>query len=112
MGSGAAAAGARAVPPSPSPVEVTALPNRVRVATEGTPGHFSAVGVYVDAGSRFERTWVPGESGVSHLMDRMAFKSTANRSTEEMEELIQAVGGNVMCSSSRETIMYLSLIHI
>ena len=110
MGSGAAAAGARAVPPSPSPVEVTALPNRVRVATEGTPGHFSAVGVYVDAGSRFERTWVPGESGVSHLMDRMAFKSTANRSTEEMEELIQAVGGNVMCSSSRETIMYQSSV--
>lgn len=56
------------------PVEISILPNQVRVATEPMPGHFSAVGVYVDAGSRFERTWVPGESGVSHLVDRMAFK--------------------------------------
>lgn len=51
--------------------QVTTLPNKVRVATESTPGHFHAVGVYVDAGSRFEshRT-----SGVSHLLDRLAFK--------------------------------------
>lgn len=55
-------------------VETTTLSNGVRVATETTPGHFSAVGVYIDAGSRFERNWVPGESGVSHLLDRLAFK--------------------------------------
>jgi predicted Zn-dependent peptidase len=50
---------------------VTTLPNRVRVTTEASPGHFHAVGVYVDAGSRFEshRT-----SGASHLLDRLAFK--------------------------------------
>lgn len=60
--------------PTSSLISTTTLPNRVRVATEETPGHFSAVGVYVDAGSRYERTWVPGESGVSHLLDRMAFK--------------------------------------
>lgn len=60
--------------PTSSLISYTTLPNRVRVATEATPGHFSAAGVYVDAGSRFERTGVPGESGVSHLLDRMAFK--------------------------------------
>ena len=91
-------------------LQVTTLPNKVRVATEATPGHFSAVGVYVDAGSRYERPWVPGESGVSHLLDRMAFKSTKGRTAEDMEQLIQAVGGNVMCSSSRETIMYQSSV--
>ena len=92
------------------PVQITTLPNQVRVATEATPGHFSAVGVYIDAGSRYERPWVPGESGVSHLLDRMAFKSTKGRTAEDMEQLIQAVGGNVMCSSSRETIMYQSSV--
>lgn len=92
------------------PVEVSTLPNKVRVATEPMPGHFSAVGVYMDAGSRFERTWVPGESGVSHLLDRMAFKATSSRSAEDMEQMIQSVGGNVMCSSSRETIMYQSSV--
>lgn len=91
-------------------VQVSTLPNQVRVATEATPGHFSAVGVYVDAGSRFERPWVPGESGVSHILDRMAFKSTQTRSSSDMEQLIQAVGGNVMCSSSRETMMYQSSV--
>lgn len=52
-------------------VEITTLPNRIRVATDSTPGHFSSLGLYVDAGSRYE--W-PEVSGVSHFLDRMAFK--------------------------------------
>lgn len=52
-------------------VKITTLPNKIRVATEATPGHFSSVGLYVDAGSRYE--W-PEVSGVSHFLDRMAFK--------------------------------------
>ncbi|CAG8799272.1 9279_t:CDS:1, partial [Cetraspora pellucida] len=50
---------------------ISSLPNGIRVATENTPGHFSAVGVYVDAGSRYE---TPQTTGVSHILDRMAFK--------------------------------------
>lgn len=52
-------------------VQVTTLPNKIRVATESTPGHFSSVGLYVDAGSRYEDSL---SSGVSHFLDRMAFK--------------------------------------
>ena len=96
--------------PTSSLINVTTLPNRVRVATEATPGHFSAVGVYIDAGSRYERPWVAGESGASHLLDRLAFKSTTNRSSQQMTSEIEALGGNVMCSSSRETIMYQSSV--
>ena len=55
---------------SPS-VQLTTLPNKIRVATEHTPGHFSSVGLYVDAGARHE---TPHTSGVSHFLDRMAFK--------------------------------------
>lgn len=51
--------------------KITTLPNKIRVATEDTPGHFSALGLYVDAGSRYE---TPTTSGVSHFLDRMAFK--------------------------------------
>lgn len=51
--------------------KVTTLPNGVRVASENTPGHFSAVGVYVDAGSRYESA---ATRGVSHILDRLAFK--------------------------------------
>jgi mitochondrial-processing peptidase subunit alpha len=92
--------------PSSALVSVSTLPNGVRVATDGTPGHFSSLGIYIDTGSRFERPWVQGESGVSHLIDRMAFKSTSQRSSDEMIRDMEKAGGNIMCSSSRETIMY------
>ena len=52
-------------------VRVTTLPNKIRVATENTPGHFSCVGLYIDAGARYETL---SSSGVSHFLDRMAFK--------------------------------------
>ncbi|KAH9923669.1 LuxS/MPP-like metallohydrolase [Fomitopsis serialis] len=87
------------------PVKITALPNKIRVATESTPGHFSAVGLYVDAGSRYE---TPSTSGVSHFLDRMAFKTTSSRSDEEMAQAIDKLGGQILCSSSRESIMYQS----
>ncbi|KAF7968119.1 hypothetical protein HWV62_20103 [Athelia sp. TMB] len=87
------------------PVQITTLPNKIRVATESTPGHFSSVGLYVDAGSRYE---TPSTSGVSHFLDRMAFKTTSTRSDEEMSKAMDAMGGQIMCSSSRESIMYQS----
>lgn len=50
---------------------VTTLTNGVRVATDPSPGHFVATGVYVDAGSRYESDRF---RGCSHLLDRMSFK--------------------------------------
>ncbi|GHJ84356.1 hypothetical protein NliqN6_0758 [Naganishia liquefaciens] len=89
---------------SASPLtRVTTLPNKIRVATETTPGHFQALGVYIDAGSRFESKET---SGVSHLMDRMAFKSTKDYTASTMSNVIDSLGSNILCSSSRETIMY------
>ncbi|KAH9947132.1 Metalloenzyme, LuxS/M16 peptidase-like protein [Amylocystis lapponica] len=87
------------------PVQITTLPNKIRVATESTPGHFSSVGLYVDAGSRYE---TPSTSGVSHFLDRMAFKTTGLRSDEDMSTAIDKLGGQILCSSSRESIMYQS----
>ncbi|KAG2179071.1 hypothetical protein INT43_001921 [Umbelopsis isabellina] len=87
--------------------KVTTLPNGVRVASENTPGHFSAVGVYVDAGSRYES---PANQGVSHILDRLAFKSTKTSSADEMLSKLESLGGNIMCSSSRESIMYQSAV--
>ncbi|KAI5122367.1 hypothetical protein M0805_004124 [Coniferiporia weirii] len=84
-------------------VQITTLPNKIRVATEAVPGHFAGVGLYVDSGSRYES---PENSGVSHFLDRMAFKSTLARSDLEMSSAIHALGGQIQCSSSREAIMY------
>ncbi|KIK94142.1 hypothetical protein PAXRUDRAFT_828281 [Paxillus rubicundulus Ve08.2h10] len=87
------------------PLQITTLPNKIRVATESTPGHFSSVGLYIDAGSRYE---VPSTSGASHFLDRMAFKTTLSRSEADMATAMDRLGGQIMCSSSRESIMYQS----
>ncbi|CAJ2506023.1 Uu.00g001530.m01.CDS01 [Anthostomella pinea] len=83
--------------------QVTTLPNGVRVASEALPGSFSGVGVYIEAGSRFENAHL---SGVSHIVDRLAFQSTTNKSGEELQETVESLGGNIQCVSSRESMMY------
>lgn len=83
--------------------QITTLPNGLRVASEALPGSFSGVGVYVEAGSRFENSSL---RGVSHIMDRLAFKSTSTHSADEMLERVEALGGNIQCASSRESMMY------
>ncbi|KAI1115014.1 putative mitochondrial processing peptidase alpha subunit [Nemania sp. NC0429] len=94
------------VPDAKEPTELdrlTTLPNGIRVASEALPGSFAGVGVYVDAGSRFEP---PQLSGLSHIIDRMAFKSTTNKSNEDIQSAVESLGGNIQCVSSRESIMY------
>ncbi|GAM90680.1 hypothetical protein ANO11243_087250 [Dothideomycetidae sp. 11243] len=83
--------------------QVTTLSNGVRVASEALPGPFSGVGVYVDAGSRYETDAL---RGVSHIIDRLAFKSTTKRTADEMLENMESLGGNIQCASSRESLMY------
>ncbi|CAI7620713.1 unnamed protein product [Penicillium viridicatum] len=85
--------------------QITTLSNGVRVATESLPGPFAGVGVYVDAGSRYEDESL---RGVSHIMDRLAFKSTKARTGDEMLEILESLGGNIQCASSRESLMYQS----
>nr|CAG8485401.1 6155_t:CDS:2 [Entrophospora candida] len=76
--------------------KITTLPNGVRVTTQNIPGHFSAVGVYVDTGSRYET-----EKNIG---------STENRSEEKMIETMESLGSNIMCGSNREAITYQSAI--
>ncbi|KAI9743142.1 MAG: Mitochondrial-processing peptidase subunit alpha [Claussenomyces sp. TS43310] len=41
-------------------------------------------------------------------MDRLAFKSTTKRTSDEMLESLESLGGNIQCASSRESLMYQS----
>src|ERR1700730_3590019 len=54
-----------------TPTRITTLPNKIRVATESKPSHFSSVGLYVHGGSRYE---TPATLGASYFIDRLAFK--------------------------------------
>jgi len=82
---------------------ISRLSNGVRVTTESTPGHFIGAGVYVDAGSRYETPYL---RGATHLTDRMAFKSTQNRTTEQISLEIEQLGGSFFASSGRDTVLY------
>lgn len=69
---------------------ITTLSNGVRVVSEALPGSFSGVGVFIEAGSRYENESL---RGVSHIKDRLAFKSTSKRSADQMLETVEALGG-------------------
>lgn len=63
----------------------------------------ASIGLYVNSGSIYES---PETFGVSHLLERMAFKSTRNRSHLRVVREVEAIGGNVQASTSREQTGY------
>ncbi|KAF8388889.1 hypothetical protein HHK36_025570 [Tetracentron sinense] len=95
-------------PPLPDYVEpgktkITTLPNGVKIASETSANPVASIGLYVDCGSIYE---TPISFGTTHLLERMAFKSTANRSHLRIVREVEAIGGNVTASASREQMGY------
>ena len=71
-------------------VEITKLPSGLTVVTDTMPHlETAALGVWAGVGGRDEK---PNEHGISHLLEHMAFKGTARRSSREIVEEIEAVG--------------------
>ena len=82
-------------------VEVTRLASGLSVVTDRMPHLESAtLGVWVGAGSRNE---TPDEHGISHLLEHMAFKGTTRRTSRQIAEEIEAVGGDLNASTSVES---------
>ncbi len=92
------------VMPGDDGVRLTTLPNGLRVVSERMD-HAStvALGVWISAGSRHE---APGEHGLAHLLEHMAFKGTARRSARQIAEEIEAVGGDINAATSIEYTCY------
>ncbi|CAI5760116.1 unnamed protein product [Candida verbasci] len=88
-------------------IELTTLNNGLRLVTDSTPGHFSALGAYIDAGARYEDS---NKQGLSHIHDRLSFKSTEKYTGQQMLENLSKLGGNYMSSSQRESIIYQSSV--
>ena len=53
------------------PTQVTTLDSGLRVATEDTGAPTATVGLWIDAGSRYEDN---RNNGVAHFLEHMAFK--------------------------------------
>jgi predicted Zn-dependent peptidase len=85
-------------------VQIHTLANGFRIVTENMPGLASAaLGVWVGAGSRNERI---EENGIAHFLEHMAFKGTERRTSLQIAEEIEDVGGFLNAYTSRETTAY------
>ena len=85
-------------------VRLTVLPNGFRIVTEHMPGLKSAsAGVWVMAGGRHEK---PAQNGIAHFLEHMAFKGTKRRSSLQIAEEIEDVGGYINAYTSREMTAY------
>ncbi|CDY55794.1 BnaCnng29060D, partial [Brassica napus] len=83
---------------------VTTLPNGLRVATESNLSAKTAtVGVWIDAGSRFESDET---NGTAHFLEHMIFKGTERRTVRALEEEIEDIGGHLNAYTSREQTTY------
>ena len=80
--------------------EKTVLPNGLRVLSECLP-HLDSVslGVWVEAGIEEEP---PGLEGVTHFVEHMLFKGTKGRSTLQIAQAIDDIGGNVNGYTDKE----------
>lgn len=83
--------------------EVTTLPNGLRVASQQTSDETLTVGVWIDAGSRFE---TKENNGTAHFLEHMAFKGTAKRTRIQLEKEIENMGGHLNAYTSREQTVY------
>ncbi|KAK7385366.1 hypothetical protein VNO78_31082 [Psophocarpus tetragonolobus] len=87
----------------PSRTKITTLPNGLKIASETSPNPAASIGLYLDCGSLYE---TPLTSGASHLLEKMSFKSTTNRSHFRVVREVEAIGGVVGASASREQMGY------
>lgn len=85
-------------------VNITKLPSGLTVVTD-TMAHLetAALGVWTGVGGRDEK---PDEHGMSHLLEHMAFKGTTRRTSQQIAEEIEAVGGDLNAATSNETTAY------
>lgn len=68
------------------------------------PGLKSAsIGIWVNAGGRHERI---EQNGIAHFLEHMAFKGTKKRSSVQIAEAIEDVGGYINAYTSREMTAY------
>ncbi len=83
---------------------VTTLANGLRIVSEHMPGLQSAsVGLWVCAGGRHERA---DQNGVAHFLEHMAFKGTQRRTSLQIAEEIEDVGGYINAYTSKEMTAY------
>lgn len=77
--------------------------NKFSLIFQAAHGETAAVGVWIDAGSRYE---TDKNNGAAHFLEHMAFKGTKNRTQKQLELEIENLGGHLNAYTSREQTVY------
>jgi predicted Zn-dependent peptidase len=81
--------------------KLTELDSGLRVVTEAMPSVRSiALGLWVRTGSRNE---TPAQAGVSHFLEHLLFKGTERFSSEEIDQIFDAMGAEINAGTGKET---------
>ena len=85
-------------------ISITTLDNGFRIVTENMSGLKSAsVGIWIDTGGRNETL---KQNGIANFLEHMAFKCTLKRSSLDIAQAIENVGGYINAYTSREMTAY------
>ncbi|XP_035002147.1 cytochrome b-c1 complex subunit 2, mitochondrial [Hippoglossus stenolepis] len=87
----------------PQDVQVTKLPSGLVIASLENYSPASKIGVAVKAGCRYE---TPENSGVTHVLRLASNLTTKGASAFKICRGVEAVGGSLSVTSSRENMMY------
>lgn len=80
------------------------LDNGLRIVTEHIPFVKSiSIGVWIEVGSKNENSI---NNGISHFIEHMLFKGTSTRSSKDIAEVIDSVGGQINAFTSKECTCY------
>lgn len=83
--------------------KVSRLNNGLRVATEDSGLPTCTVGLWINAGSRYEDEKT---NGVAHFLEHMIFKGTSKRSQTDLELEVENMGAHLNAYTSREQTVY------
>jgi processing peptidase subunit beta len=78
---------------------VTTLDNGIRVASVENGDPTATVGVWINAGSRYENA---KNNGVAHFLEHMMFKGTPSTTRQQLEEGLENQGSHLNAYTSRE----------
>lgn len=89
-------------------VQVITCQNGVRIVHEQIDHVRSlSVGIWVNAGSRYE---LQEENGITHFIEHMLFKGTKTRSAKQIAEAFDRIGGEVNAFTSKEHTCYFAKV--
>uniref|UniRef100_A0A3Q2ZYH3 Ubiquinol-cytochrome c reductase core protein 1 n=1 Tax=Kryptolebias marmoratus TaxID=37003 RepID=A0A3Q2ZYH3_KRYMA len=82
---------------------LTSLDNGLKVASEDTGHATCTVGLWINAGSRYESEKL---NGTGFFLEHMAFKGTKKHSQTALEQQVESMGGHLSAYTSREHTAY------